>query len=180
MNLKKSIMKNSLKISALVALLIFAATSVTNGQYRRVNSRMFYPGQCLDIPGLTDTQIKEITAINDAHQKTIDKMRTDFWAAEDVISANEIKANMTLEQNKHLKKISEILNEDQLKYFNENIVVGPAGRGRAVNRIGRGGRGYGFGYGAGAPGLGRNRIARVPVGRGRGADYGRGAGFGWR
>jgi len=166
-------MKNSLKITALVTLLIFAATSATNAQYRRVNNRMSYPGQCLDIPGLTDAQTKGITAINDAHQKTIDKMREDFWAAEDVISANNMKANMTLEQNNHLKKISEVLNEDQLKYFNENIVIGPAGRGRAVNRVGRGGRGYGYGYGAGAPGLGRNRFARRPVGLGRGAGFGR-------
>ena len=168
-------MKNSLKVTALAALLIFAASSVTNAQYNRVNNRMSYPGQCLDIPGLTDVQIMEIATLNDAHQKTIDKMRTDFWAAADVISANEIKANMTLEQNNHLKNISALLNEEQLKYFNENIVVGAIGRGRAVNRVGRGGRGYGYGYGygAGAAGLGRNRPARIPVGRGRGAGIGR-------
>ena len=164
-------MKNNLKITALAALLLFAAASVANAQYRRVNNRMSYPGQCYDIPGLTDTQIDKINAINDAHQKTIDQMRQDFWAAENVLSANEIKANMTLEQNNHLNKISELLNEEQLKYFNENVVAGPTGRGRAVNRLGRGGRGYGFA--PGAAGMGRNRVARGPVGRGRGAGFGR-------
>lgn len=167
-------MKNNLKVAALVALLVFAATSVTKAQYNRINSRMSYPGQCLDIPGLTDAQIKDITAINAAHQKTIDDMRADFYAAEDVMLANEIKARMTLEQNNHLKQISDLLNEEQLKYFNENIVVGPAGRGRAVNRVGRAGMGnFGYGYASGGRGLGRNRVARVPVGRGRGAGFGR-------
>jgi hypothetical protein len=164
-------MKNNLKITALATLLLFAAASVANAQYRRVNNRMSYPGQCYDIPGLTDTQKEKITAINDAHQKAIDQMRKDFWSAKDVISANKIKADMTLEQNSHLNKISGLLNEEQLKYFNENIIAVPSGRGRAISRQGRGGRGYGFAQGA--PGMARNRIARGPAGRGRGAGFGR-------
>jgi len=173
-------MKSNFKITALIAVLIFAASSVTNGQYRqymRVNNRMSYPGQCMDIPGLTADQKEKITAINAAHQKAIDDMRADFYAAEDVMLANEIKSKMTLEQNNHLKQVSDLLNEEQLKYFNENIVVGPAGRGRAVNRVGRGGTGYGYingrGLGRGPSGMGYGNMN----GRGRGRGYGQGMGY---
>ncbi len=164
-------MKNSLKITAMVALLFFAATSVSNAQYfRRTNNRMTYAGQCLDIPGLTEVQKTQINEYNAAHQKVIDQMREEFYAAPDLVAANEIKAKMTLEQNNHLEKISKILTEEQRVYFNENIVAGPAGGGgRAYNRAPRGGRGYANWGG----GRGRNRVDRP--GRGRG-----GAGYGWR
>lgn len=162
-------MKNNMKITALVAILFFAATSVSNAQYfRRTNNRMTYAGQCLDIPGLTDAQKAQITSMNDAHQKIIDSMREQFYAAPDLATANEIKAKMTLEQNNHLEKISKVLTEEQRVYFNQNIVAGPAGgQGRAYNRAPRGGRGFGYGNGGGR---GRNRATRS----------GRGAGYGWR
>lgn len=161
-------MKSNLKLTAMVAILFFAASTVSNAQYfRRTNNRMTYAGQCLDIPGLSDTQKAQITEANTAHQKTIDNMRAEFYAANDLVIANEIKAKMTLEQNNHLDKISKLLTEEQRVYFNENIIAGPAGRGgRAYNRAPRGGRGYGYG----AAGRGRNRAARP--GRGRGAGYG--------
>jgi hypothetical protein len=180
-----SIMKNKFRITALVALLMFVTTTITNAQYARVNNRMTYPGQCLDIPGLTDVQMQKITAINNEHQQTINTMRTDFYAAGDVITANNVKAKMTLEQNNHLKKISEVLDEEQLKYFNTNVIAGPAGgRGRAVNAAGSGynntagqvGGGYGYtntaGYGRGPCGMGYGR----GYGRGVGRGFGRGMG----
>ncbi len=167
-------MKNKVKITALMAVLLFTATTVINAQYyRRTNNRMSNPGQCLEIPGLTDAQKTKITAINDAHTKTIDGMREQFYDAQDLTVANEIKAKMTLEQNNHLKKVSVVLDETQLKYFNENIVAGPAG-GRNYTRGGRG-RG-GFGYSGTAPGRGRNR-AVAPRG-GRGGGRGSGGGYG--
>lgn len=167
-------MKKSVKFTALLAILIFAGTAIADAQnYRRTNNRMSYKGQCLDIPGLTDQQREQILAINTAHQKTIDQMRADFWAAEDITVANEIKAKMTLEQNKHLKKISEVLNEEQLKYFNENIIAGPAGgKGQAYNRGGRGnGRAYAYGQGYGRGG--RCRDYNRPAGRRGAYGYGR-------
>ncbi len=152
-------MKNKFKITAIVALLIFAASTVTNGQYRRANSRMAGPGQCMDIPGLTDAQKEKITSINEAHQKTIDTMREEFFAEKNVMAANDIKVKMTQEQNNHLKKISEVLNDEQLKYFNENIITVPA---RNTATYGRGGRGpCGMGYGN-----------NNGPGRGRGMGYG--------
>lgn len=160
-------MKNKFRISALIAVLIFMSANAANAQYRRfnrVNTRMSYPGQCLEIPGLTDVQKQKITEINTAHQKTIDDMRQQFWAAEDITIANEIKAKMTLEQNNHLKKVSAVLNEEQLQYFNNNIITGPAGRGRAYNA--GGGRGRGFGAGD-RPGRGRFAAGRG----GRGGGY---------
>ncbi len=165
-------MKNNLKITAMAALLFFAVASVSNAQYfRRTNNRMSYAGQCLDIPGLTEDQKAQITAINTAHQKLIDQLRNDFYAAPDLITANEIKAKMTLEQNNHLDKISKVLTEEQRAYFNNNIIAGPAGgRGQAYNRASRGGRGFGYGNGGGR---GRNMASRP--GRGRVA-----AGNGWR
>lgn len=149
--------------------MFFAATSASNAQYfRRTNNRMSYAGQCLDIPGLTEDQKAQITAINTAHQKLIDQLRNDFYAAPDLVTANDIKARMTLEQNNHLDKISKVLTEEQKVYFNQNIVAGPAGgRGRAYNRGNRPGRGFGYGNGGGR---GRNRASRP----------GRGAGYGWR
>lgn len=162
-------MKNNLKITALVAIIFFAATSVSNAQYyRRTNNRMTYSGQCLDIPGLTDAQKAQITTINNTHQKTIDSMREEFYAAPDLLTANAIKAKMTLEQNNHLEKISKVLTEEQKVYFNENIIAGPAGgQSRTYNRAPRGGRGSGYVNGGGR---GRNRASRP----------GRGAGNGWR
>lgn len=160
-------MKNKFRISALIAVLVFMSATVANAQYRRfsrVNTRMSYPGQCLEIPGLSDVQKQKITEINTAHQKTIDDMRQQFWAAEDITLANEIKAKMTLEQNNHLKKVSAVLDEEQLQYFNNNIVTGPAGRGRAYNN--GGGRGRGFGAGN-RPGRGRFAAGRG----GRGGGY---------
>ena len=168
-------MKSKFRITALVALMIFVTTTIINAQYARTNNRMSYPGQCLDIPGLTDVQTEKIAAINGAHQKTIDNMRAEFRTSGNVIEANEIKAKMTLEQNNHLKKISELLNEEQLKYFNENVIAGPAG-GRSVNSAGQVGTGYGYtnaaGYGRGPCGMGYGR------GFGRGMGYGRGLGRG--
>lgn len=163
-------MKNTLKITAMAAILFFAAASVTNAQYyRRTNNRMSYPGQCLNIPGLTDSQKALITEINTAHQKTIDEKRQEFYAAPDLVTANEIKAKMTLEQNNHLDKISKVLTEEQKVWFNSNIVAGPAGGGsRAYNRAPLGGRGRGFGYNGG----GRGRFRGTRPGRGRGAGYG--------
>jgi hypothetical protein len=163
-------MKSKIRISALVALLVFMSATMANAQNRRfsrVNTRMSYPGQCLDIPGLTDVQKQKITEINTAHQKTIDEMRQQFWAAEDITLANEIKAKMTLEQNNHLKKVSAVLDEEQMQFFNDNIMTGPAGRGRAYSNAGGRGRGYGA---ANRPGRGR-----FAAGRG-----GRGGAYYWR
>lgn len=173
-------MKNKMKITALMAVLLFTATSVINAQYyMRTNNRMSYVGQCLEIPGLTDTQRTQITAINDAHKTSIDAMRDQFYAAQDISTATDIKTKMTEEQNNHLKKITGVLNETQLKYFNENIVAGPAG-----GRNYAGGRGNGgFGYSGTAPGRGRNSVVGGTYGRGGGrgagrANYGRGGGRG--
>ena len=166
-------MKNKIKITAFMAVLLFAATSVINAQYyMRTNNRMTYSGQCLEIPGLTDAQKTKITAINDAHTKTIDGMREQFYAAQDINTATGIKDKMTLEQTNHLKKISAVLDETQLKYFNENIVAGPAGGRNYAGGRGRGG----FGYSGTAPGRGRNR-AVAPRG-GRGGGRGSGGGYG--
>ena len=76
-------MKRKTKISALIAVLLLTSVTVANAQYRqfrRTNDRMSYPGQCLEIPGLTDAQKQKITEINAAHQKTIDDLREKFWA----------------------------------------------------------------------------------------------------
>lgn len=163
-------MKNSLKISAMLVLLFFAATTVSNAQrHLRDNQRMTYAGQCLDIPGLSDDQKSQITEINTAHREKINQMREQFYAAEDVISANEIKAKMALEQNAHLEKISKVLNAEQKEYFNENIITGQSGRGnRTFSRAPRGGRNYR----SDAPGRGRGHQAY--------SGRGRGPGKGWR
>jgi hypothetical protein len=166
-------MKNSLKISAMLALLFFAATTVSSAQHnRRANIRMNPMGQCLDIPELSDTQKTQVTEINKTHRETIDNMREQFYAAEDVLSANEIKAKMTLEQNNHLNNISKILTEGQLIYFNENIIARPSNNGRkAYNRSPGGGRGNAY------RGNGRGNNRR---GNGRGAQNGYGRGSAYR
>ena len=159
-------MKNKFRIISIVVFMLFLSTMISNAQYGRSNNRMSYSGQCLNIPGLTDNQTDKIITINDAHQKTIDNLRSDFYVEEDLILANNIKSKMSIEQNNHLKKISKVLNEEQLKYFNENIVTRPLGRraNRRVRQVDTGGWGIspsGMGYGRSnrnfRRGMGRNR-----------------------
>jgi len=161
-------MKNKFKVTALIATMLILTASIANAQNRRPQNRMSYQGQCLEIPGLTEDQKTKISAINDSHKEKIDGMRESFYNEEDIYKANEIKANMILEQNNHLKEISKHLKGDQLEYFNENIINGSNSRGRNFARAGRAGRGQGFGQ-ANRSGRGGRAAVRAPRG-GRGGN----------
>lgn len=161
-------MKNKFKVTALIATMLILTVSVANAQNRRPQNRMSYQGQCLDIPGLSDDQKTKITSVNDAHQVKIDGMRASFYEEVDITKANEIKANMILEQNNHLKEILKVLDADQTNYFNENIINGSNSRGRFFAGPGRAGRGQGFGQ-ANRSGRGGRAAVRAPRG-GRGGN----------
>ena len=169
-------MKYNTRIPILVVALILAATTITSAQYGRgrVNNRMATPGDCYNIPGLTEDQKVKINTINDTHQKRIDVLRTERWEAADFETANAISAKMTSEQTEHLNSVLALLNADQAEYFNMHIVNSPFGQGRGFVQ-GRGyagpgvaynqaGRGRGYRQGNAAPGRGR---AYAPRGRGR-------------
>ena len=168
-------MKNKFKATALIATVLIFTATVVNGQNRQPQKRMSYQGQCLEIPGLTEDQKAKITSINDAHREKVDGMRESVIAEEDLFKANEIKANMILEQNNHLKEISKVLDGDQLEYFKENVLTKNNQRGRSFARGGRGGQNFGqanrsgrggqkFGHGN-MQGRGSRAFARAPRGR---------------
>ena len=159
-------MKNAMRITAMVAILVFASSSVINAQqYRRSGNRMGYQGQCMNIPELSEKQKTKITELNTAHRELIDQMREELFAAEDRIKANEIRANMALEQNKRLEKISGELTDDQKVWFNENVLARPsAGQGREYARGPRGGRASHFN----GPSRGRGHFRADRPERGRG------------
>ena len=152
-------MNNKIKTTSLIVLLLFVTVSASNAQNRRANSRMSFRGQCMNIPELSDDQKDQISAINEAHRTTLDELREQLWNSEDRIAANEIRSKMILEQNKHLKKVSEVLDKEQLEYYNANV----------ISNVKRGDRSYARGRRGSAqfeqgnrPGRGRNAVNRGP------------------
>ena len=164
-------MKNAMRITAMVAILVFASSSVINAQnFRRANNSMGYQGQCMNIPELSEKQKTKITELNTAHRELVDQMREELFASEDRIKANEIRAKMALEQNTHLEKISAELTAEQKTWFNENVLAKPStGQGREFARGPRGGRASHFN--GPARGRGNFRADRPQRGRGPGSCW---------
>lgn len=127
---------------------------------------------CQNIPNLTKEQKQKIDKQSLAHQKTMDGLRTQFYAEMDPVKASEIKTQMNTEMANHFRNISGLLTAEQQTWYNQQCF--------ANNRRGyyaRGGLGRGQGYARGM-GYGRGQGYGRGMGRGRGMGYGRGQGFG--
>lgn len=177
-------MKNQLKITALIVVLLFSGHTVINAQYgRNVNQRnanLRNAGRtplefCLDIPGLDDQQKERILAVNETHRKKMDEFRLQRQTAETFDGMNKVGADMIQEQDSHIKKIKALLTAEQNEYLDNTYF---SDRPRAPrNAPAYGGRGGGRGF--------RNAPAYGGRGGGRGfrnapAYGGRGGGRGFR
>ena len=102
---------------------------------------------CQNIPSLTKEQKQKIDKQSLAHQKTMDGLRTKFYAENDVEKASEIKTKMNTERANHTQEISDLLTAEQQIWYNQQCF--------ATSRRGYGrGQGYGSGRGYGR-GMGR-------------------------
>ena len=116
---------------------------------------------CRAIPNLSLEQQQKIDKLSTTHQKTMDDLRTKFYAEPDVVKASGFKTQMNTEMKSHYQNISGLLTSEQQTWFDQNCNVN--------NRRAAYGRGQG---------LGRNRTygRGQGYGRGRGQGYGRGQG----
>lgn len=137
---------------------------------------------CQNIPNLTQEQKQKIDNQSLTHQKTIDGLRTQFYAEMDPVKASEIKTKMNTEMANHFRNISGLLTADQQIWYNQQCFANSRrgyGRGQGLGR-GQGfgpGQGYGRGMGYGrGQGYGRGRGIGPGLGYGRGQGYGRGMG----
>ncbi len=166
-------------------LITTAAIIMATGTYAQRANR---GDVCQNIPNLTQQQKQKIENQSLTHQKTMDGLRTQFYAEMDPEKASEIKTKMNTEMANHFRNISGLLTAEQQIWYNQQCFANSrrgyyskAGLGRGQG-YGRGrdfgpGQGYGRGRGIG-PGLGygRGRGTGPGLGYGRGQGYGRGVG----
>ena len=158
-------MRNNLRITAIMAVILFAGTTVIMAQYGRGsrNTGGTPLEYCLDIPGLTDAQKAQITSINEDHRKKMDDFRLKRQTAPTFEEMNEVGAAMLHQQNDHFAKVKAVLNAEQVEYLNSTYTTTRPQGPRQAPAYGRGG---GRGYGNVAPGRGAGR-GRGYGGRGR-------------
>lgn len=142
--------------------MIFGTAIATDAQGRGFYARDSFRGACMDIPNLTDSQKEKINSLNESHRKSMDEMREKVREAEDIITANELRSEMALERNKHLKDLSALLDKEQKEWFDENVISNNNNRGRDIQA--RGERGPGFR--AERPGRGHGRMHHRDIHRG--------------
>ena len=150
-------------------LLTTVAIIMATGTYAQKANR---GDVCQNIPSLTKEQKQKIDKQSLAHQKTMDGLRTKFYAENDVEKASEVKIQMNAERANYFQEISDLLTAEQQIWYNQQCF--------ATNRRAYG-RGQGFGSGRGnCRGMGNGRGQGYGQGRGfgPGSNYGRGQGFG--
>ncbi len=122
---------------------------------------------CQNIPDLTTEQKQKLDKLSTTHQKSIDGLRTKFYAETDAAKALEIKTQMNTETANHYRNISGLLSPEQQTWFDQQCFANS-----------RRGYGRGMGYGPGQ-GFGRGQGYGRAQGCGRGMGYyGRGQGRG--
>ena len=119
---------------------------------------------CQSIPNLTLEQQQKIDKLSATHQKTMDELRTKFYAERDGVKATGFKTQMNTEMQNHYKNISGILTIDQQTWFDQTCNV----NNRRDNS-------YTAGYGY-VQGRGRGQCYGRSQGCGRGRGCGRGQG----
>ena len=119
---------------------------------------------CQNIPNLSPEQREKIDKLSDTHQKTMDGLRSKFYAETDGVKASGYKTQMNTEMQTHYKNISGILTADQQTWYDQSCNINTR---RSTSYTAGYGRGQGLGRGQG-----------YGQGRGRGQSYGRGQGLG--
>jgi hypothetical protein len=162
-NLKKSTMKPVRLLLAMAALVI--ATGTRAQQINRSDI-------CQQIPGLTESQLKKINDLGEAHQKKMDQLRTRFYAETDPAEAASLKTEMNSERNTHYRNVSALLTPEQQEWFDRQCYADTNGR-----YLRQGSR-QGYGRGMGRAAIRDGRYCGRGYGRGNGYGMGRGAGRG--
>lgn len=154
-------MKTIRLFTLFTVILAMAGSTVVNAQAGsgRVNQPLQY---CTSLPGITEAQKSELTALSARHTKDMDALRTEFWNSPDRASRDANAAKMQNLRVAHYEEVQSILTPEQRELYTSRC---PAYRGRGAGRgagmgpgwYGNGnGRGYGRGYGRG-PGRGFGR-----------------------
>jgi septal ring factor EnvC (AmiA/AmiB activator) len=130
--------KQILKHAALVVVLLILVQTgqAQNGNRARQTSKV---NTCLQtLPNLTDDQQKQITSLNESHQKNMDLLRNERRSTTDERTKAEIRIKMLDQRDAHRAEVNKLLTpEQQLVYktLNQN---GGQGNCMANQRPGRG------------------------------------------
>jgi hypothetical protein len=131
--------KQILKHVVLIAILLISCQMVQaqNGNRARQTTKTY---TCLQtLPNLTADQQKQINALNDSHQKTMDLLRSERRSTTDERIKAEIRIKMLDQRDVHRAEVNKLLNpEQQQVYKNFNQNGGGQGSCMAAQRSGRG------------------------------------------
>ena len=137
-------------ITGLLMALIMMVSGSVNAQ--RGNRAGNY-SCCEGIPGLTEKQKTEITALEKSHRSDMDAMRAERRKSGNYTTRDAYQATVEEKVNAHRDKVRNLLNEEQKVVFDN--IQSRQGQGNYARR-GGGGRGKGFQGGQGGRG-GRGR-----------------------
>ena len=119
------IMKKNVKITAIMITLLFAGISILEAQHGRRRDTISHTRQQshMNIPGLSDKQKEEISAIREGHQSKMDEYRLSRASVKTIEERNEIEAAWLLQQNEHIKSIKTVLTAEQVAYFDKTSLL---------------------------------------------------------
>ena len=144
MNMKKRIW---MKRGWLMVIML----TVSMGSMAQRGTRAGNYSCCAGIPGLTEKQKTEITALENAHRNEMDKMRAERRKTGNYATRDAYQTAVDEKVTAHRDKVRSLLNEDQKAVFDQ--LQSGQGQGKYARRGGRGGgpsrncRGAGQGMG---------------------------------
>ena len=149
-------MKTIRLIAVIITVLALAGSTTVFSQAGR--GRVNQPLQdCTSLPGITEKQKTDLTALSSKHTTEMDALRNELWNTSDRTKRNEIAVKMQDLRVSHYAEVQSVLTPEQKEAF---MAKCPSYRGRGAGR----GAGMGAGW----------------YGNGNGRGYGRGAGRGFR
>jgi len=144
-------------------MVIIALTGSTVANAQAGNGRVNQPLQyCTSLPGITEKQKGELTALSSKHTAEMDALRSELWNSSDRAKRDEIAGKMQDLRVSHYAGVQSLLTPEQKEAF---VSKCPAYRGRGA------GRGAGMADGWYGNGCGRGQ--GKGNGRGPGRGYGR-------
>lgn len=135
--------RESLKIAVFLFALVLVAGGNALAQ-RGYGAGRGYNG-CMNLPGLTEKQMTEITKLRQQHRKEMDEMRMEWRQSEAFAQHEKHLAEVDKKVVNHRNEVRNLLTEEQKAVFDN------PGRGNGRNRAAMAGRGMGR-YGGGRAG----------------------------
>ena len=130
--------KQILKHVALIAILFISGQMVQaqNGNRARQTTNT---NTCLQtLPNLTADQQKQITTLNESHQKNMDLLRNERRLATDERTKAEIRIKMLNQRDAHRAEVNKLLTTEQQQVYKTMNKNGGQGNCMATQRPGRG------------------------------------------